>query len=151
MAKRHVFIGSALAGGLILAASAPAQQKNTLEHTFTRELWPVLQSQCAPCHAKKNPSQLLLPSDGHTAFLKLVAEGQFDPDNHSSIVYRVTTTDNALSFGQRPFDHLWNGAIAGMVLSQRSRSRQPDHTLLHLPAHICQTSVKVADWRDDFH
>ena len=133
MAKKHVFLGVALAGVLALAASVPAQQQNTPEQLFKRDLWPVLQSQCASCHAKKNPSQLLLPADAHTAFLKLVAEGQFDPDNHSSIVYRVTTSDKniimppqgmyKLSVAQiTAFDHFGEAVRA----QQAASGKKPD-------------------------
>ena len=133
MAKKHVFLGVALAGVLALAASVPAQQQNTPEQLFKRDLWPVLQSECASCHAKKNPSQLLLPADAHTAFLKLVAEGQFDPDNHSSIVYRVTTSDKniimppqgmyKLSVAQiTAFDHFGEAVRA----QQAASGKKPD-------------------------
>ncbi|MBB6052207.1 hypothetical protein [Armatimonas rosea] len=143
MARKQVFLGAALAGGLALAASVPARPQNSpaergpggLEQTFTKELWPVLTGQCAPCHGKKNPSQLLLPADSHTAFLKLVAEGQFDPDNHSSIVYRVTTTDkniimppqgmHKLTVAQiTAFDHFAEGVRAQQALSGKKPDEQ---------------------------
>ena len=135
MAKKHVFLGVALAGVLALAASVPAQPQNTPEQLFKRDLWPVLQSECAACHAKKNPSQLLLPADVHTAFLKLVAEGQFDPDNHSSIVYRVTTSDkniimppqgmHKLSVAQiTAFDHFGEAVRAQLAASGKKPDEQ---------------------------
>ena len=143
MARKHIFIGATLTAGLALAAGVPAQQKNSLEETFLRELWPVLSSQCASCHGKKNPSQFLLPTDSHTAFLKLIAEGQFDPDNHSSIVYRVTTTDkniimppqgmHKLTVAQvTRFDHFGEAVRA----QQAATGKKPDEqfpTYLTLP------------------
>ncbi len=75
-----------------LVAGLTPVEVDELSACFSKELWPLLSSQCAPCHASKNKSQFLLASNPKTAFLKMLGEGFFDADNHSSVVERVTTT-----------------------------------------------------------
>ena len=77
-------------------AGLPGPEVAELSARFEKELWPRLQEACLPCHGQKNASQFLLPGDARTAFLKMLGEGQFDPDNHASASARVATTDQAL-------------------------------------------------------
>ena len=63
---------------------------------FTKELWPLMQENCVPCHGQKNASQLLLLSDSRAAFSKMLGEGFFDADNHASVLERVATTDKQI-------------------------------------------------------
>src|ERR1051326_7513865 len=77
-------------------AGLSSEDMRAFSDRFARELWPVMQANCVACHGQKNPSQLLLTKDPHTAFLKLLAEGFFDADNNSSLVHRVTTTDEKI-------------------------------------------------------
>ncbi|GAB4459951.1 MAG: hypothetical protein OHK0029_23180 [Armatimonadaceae bacterium] len=74
---------------------------------FDKEIWPVVQQSCLPCHGSQNASQFLLPKEPKAAFLRMLAEGHFDEDNHASAVFRMTTTDKAIvmpppSMGELP-------------------------------------------------
>lgn len=77
-------------------AGLPAAEVQALSERFVQEVWPMLAKNCLSCHAQKNASQFLLPKDPKAAFLVLLAEGHFDEDNQSSVVHRVTTTDQKL-------------------------------------------------------
>jgi hypothetical protein len=78
------------------AAGLSRADVQALSDRFAKELWPVMQANCVGCHGQKNPSQLLLPKDPRTAFLKLLAEGFFDDENNSSLVHRISTTDEKI-------------------------------------------------------
>jgi hypothetical protein len=78
-----------------VAGLLPADARAFSER-FEKELWPVLQRSCMGCHGEANSSQLLLAKTPHAAFLQLLTEGRFDADNHASLDYRVTTTDQAI-------------------------------------------------------
>lgn len=139
MARMQFWVGGALTLTVGVSAVATPQQA-TLEARFTKELWPVLQAQCAPCHAKKNPSQLLLPTDSHTAFLKLLGEGQLEPDNHAGIIYRITTTDKEIVMPPLGSGKLTTAQITGFdhfgeaVQQERKRSgTKPDESF---PPHL---------------
>ena len=70
--------------------------KAAFEARFAKELWPLMQENCVPCHGQKNASQLLVLSDAKAAFSKMLAEGFFDADNHASVLERVATTDKQI-------------------------------------------------------
>jgi hypothetical protein len=63
---------------------------------FARDLWPTMKDNCLPCHGQKNASQFLLLHDPKPAFVKMLSEGFFDPENHTSVVARITTTDDQI-------------------------------------------------------
>ncbi len=80
------------------AGFSPADAQ-ALAARFEKEIWPLMSRAdggCLSCHVTQNASQFLLLGDSKAAFQKMLAEGHFDPDNHSSIIGRITTTDKTL-------------------------------------------------------
>ena len=120
--SHRTWAGAALTGGFVtllglMSLSSPAQNAakpkpavpsaatvggltpddtKAFEDRFAKELWPLMQENCVPCHGSKNASQLLLVGDSRAAFLKMLGEGFFDADNHASILERVATTDKQI-------------------------------------------------------
>ena len=83
------------AAPVTVAGLTPADL-DTFSTRFTKDVWPVMSTQCAPCHAQKNPSQFTMGRDPKATFLQLLTEGFFDVDNHSSLAERVATTDKTI-------------------------------------------------------
>lgn len=91
------------------SAGLSAADVTAFSDRFVKELWPAMVTNCLPCHGSQNASQFLLPKEPRAAFLRLVAEGQFDEANHASVVHRVTTTEKNIimppaSMGTLPRD-----------------------------------------------
>jgi hypothetical protein len=108
---------------------------------FDKEVWPVVQEACAPCHGQKNPSQFLVAKESRAAFLQMLGEGLLDPENHVGMIERISTTDKDILMPPPTFGKLTRAQIAVLTkftedLEEKRRATKgaaPDEAF---PAHL---------------
>lgn len=83
----------------VTALGLSPEDKALLTARFEKEIWPLMargDGGCVACHTTQNASQFLMLKDAAAAFQKMLGEGHFDPDNHASLIERITTSDKAI-------------------------------------------------------
>ena len=134
--------GDANARSVAAAGLAP-NDSAAFQARFDRELWPIMTrsgSGCIVCHGQKNASQFLLLKDSKSAFLKMLGEDHFDPDNHASIIERVSTTDKTIKMPPVDMTPLTPAEVALFTRFaedlQKKRQGSGTHTDEQFPAHL---------------